>query len=403
MKYNDKEINLTEGMVIKNYKELCAIMGEPVVTSNSKTAQINNWKRYFNFIKEGNKYIITEIYDKPFPSDDARKHREGLYLKYIECLLMDMIANSTNRSFSGKKQIIIPKNRLYVYLGMANERYSKFYGREGALISIIEEIENAGLEADDKDAIEDKLALALSFHDVSQFYQISGSRLNNILKTALNSMKTRKLIDYNRSYIVVYNDNKNNSIEENILDDFDETGTRKLADIDELQIILDIQRQALLEMGFYDVKEVVSKKCYKEYQATVELITHERCPEWKFFYPVFYLVHSNDFKDQLPLQTEEIKKMTLEQQRLELNSKICKTLEQSAEKKYLKNQKEYQDYLNVPEGWGDPNPMEKPYVLKDNYVQNQKKLIDYTIKIEKEEEKEPTNNNEKKKEDEEAQ
>ena len=378
MIYNDKIIEIYKGQKIKNYKEMCQLLGEAPTTGKSKQCQLNNWKRYFNFTREGNKYIITEIYDTPFPSDDARKLREGLYVKYIECLLMEMIANSTSKSISGKKQIIIPKNRLYVHLGMANERYSKFYGKEGALISIIEEIENAGLKDD-----EDKFVL--SFYDVEQFYQTSGSRLNNILKAALNSMKSRKLIDYSKSYIIVYNDNNNNnSEEENILDDFEESGTRKLADIEEFQVILDIQRQALVEMGYYDIKEVIREKCYRGYQTMVESITQQRCPEWKFFYPVFYLVHSNDLEEQLPLKAEEIKKLTLEEQRLELNAKICKSLERSAEKKYLKNQQEYQEYLNIPEGWGDPNPMKKPFVYKDNYIEIQKKLIDYTIKIEKE-------------------
>lgn len=49
--------------IFKNYKELCAFLGEEPKTANSKKAQLKEWERYFSFIKEGQKIIITEIFD----------------------------------------------------------------------------------------------------------------------------------------------------------------------------------------------------------------------------------------------------------------------------------------------------------------------------------------------------
>lgn len=51
--------------IFKNYKELCAFLGEEPKTANSKKAQLKEWERYFSFIKEGQKIIITEIFDVP--------------------------------------------------------------------------------------------------------------------------------------------------------------------------------------------------------------------------------------------------------------------------------------------------------------------------------------------------
>lgn len=379
LEYNGNYVRFLVGTEIKNYKEMCKLLGEEIKGGKGKKFQMDNWKRYFNFEKQGQKFIITEIYDTPFPTVEAQRKREGLYVQYIECLLMDLIITSTNKSASGKRQLVIPKNKLYEMLGMVNERYSRFYGKERTLIGLIEEIENVGAETDDS-------KFDLSYYDVDEFYKMSGSRLNNILKTALKSMRNRRLIDYERSYVIVYNDNNTDLDLSNIFDDYVEEGTRKLVNIDEREKIVNIERQALLSLGYKNIQDVFRNNSYKSYQKAIKEILAEQYPEWKFFYPVFYLVHSDDFENQLPLKAEEVRKLTMEQRRLELNSKICDSLERSVDNKYVKNQKQLQDYYNVPDGWGDPNPMEKPFVLEGDYTIKQKKLIDYTIKLDEKKE-----------------
>ena len=37
------------GMIVKNYKELCALLNENPKTGNSKNAQLKEWQRYFEF------------------------------------------------------------------------------------------------------------------------------------------------------------------------------------------------------------------------------------------------------------------------------------------------------------------------------------------------------------------
>ena len=48
----------------KNYKELCAYLGEEPKKANSKVAQLKEWERYFSFRKEGQKIIITRYVRK---------------------------------------------------------------------------------------------------------------------------------------------------------------------------------------------------------------------------------------------------------------------------------------------------------------------------------------------------
>ena len=41
--------NLQIGMTVKNYKELCELLGEPVKTGEAKKTQLKNWSCYFEF------------------------------------------------------------------------------------------------------------------------------------------------------------------------------------------------------------------------------------------------------------------------------------------------------------------------------------------------------------------
>lgn len=54
---------MEKGQVFKNYKELCAYMGEPEVNGNAKIAQFKKWSGLFEYHKKGHKIIIDEVYE----------------------------------------------------------------------------------------------------------------------------------------------------------------------------------------------------------------------------------------------------------------------------------------------------------------------------------------------------
>ena len=62
------------GQVFKNYKELCAYLGEQEKGGKSRDLQIKDWERYFSFEKQGHKFIITDVYDTP--KEKVRKQRK---------------------------------------------------------------------------------------------------------------------------------------------------------------------------------------------------------------------------------------------------------------------------------------------------------------------------------------
>ena len=53
---------LNNGQVIKNYKTMCEILEEPYVGGKSKIIQLDKWKLYFDYSKDGVKFIINDVY-----------------------------------------------------------------------------------------------------------------------------------------------------------------------------------------------------------------------------------------------------------------------------------------------------------------------------------------------------
>ena len=76
--------NLSIGMVVKNYKILCHLLNQETKTGNSKKYQLENFKRYFEWKKVGQKFIIVDIHNPPLEKIDLRKlgNSTGHYKTY---------------------------------------------------------------------------------------------------------------------------------------------------------------------------------------------------------------------------------------------------------------------------------------------------------------------------------
>lgn len=81
--------NIQVDMKIPNYKALCRLLDEPIKGGDSKKAQIKAWNRFFSFEREGNAFIIKEVYSIPLPTEDKR----AKYLCDIEPILFSFLAD----------------------------------------------------------------------------------------------------------------------------------------------------------------------------------------------------------------------------------------------------------------------------------------------------------------------
>lgn len=54
--------NIRAGMTVKNYKMMCQLLGEKVVGGASKQIQIEKWKTYISWKRDGHAFIIEKVY-----------------------------------------------------------------------------------------------------------------------------------------------------------------------------------------------------------------------------------------------------------------------------------------------------------------------------------------------------
>lgn len=108
--------NLSEGLIIKNYKELCSILEIKVEAGNSKKAQLKELERFVKYHKQGNKFIIDEIYFNIKEKVDMRFNNGKKGEFYGEYKKYDSF-NVPEKSYKGKGIYIIKNNENDVYIG----------------------------------------------------------------------------------------------------------------------------------------------------------------------------------------------------------------------------------------------------------------------------------------------
>lgn len=89
----DKIKELKVGMIFKNYKELCRFCEDDVKTGNAKIYQLENYKRYFDWEKQGNKFVITEI--KEAPTDKKLQGKDATYGIELDALFKNCLGSKT--------------------------------------------------------------------------------------------------------------------------------------------------------------------------------------------------------------------------------------------------------------------------------------------------------------------
>lgn len=85
--------NLCIGMVVKDYKTMCFLLGEKENGGNARNEQMENWLRYFDYekLKYGNSFIIMDIYDEPI-SKEEKKYRHSNFVNELKVLILKEIS-----------------------------------------------------------------------------------------------------------------------------------------------------------------------------------------------------------------------------------------------------------------------------------------------------------------------
>lgn len=377
---------LKKGMIVPSYREMCNLLGEKVGSGNQKRSQLKEWKRYFQFTRKGNSFIITKIYKEPLPSNDGRHGRTGIYTKYIEFLLMEYLANSPD------EVVYISKMDLFKLLGLVPPKYSKLKSSinaqerllalEGKSLNNCSPAEKHDRECFVYERIKRQFIYSLinteyseyidtfkqmSPLEIKDFYQRVYSKVGSIVRDALKSMSNRKLIDYYKVYKIIY---RTSAGYETVI-----------ADDRQREDILRIERKVLLLMGYDGFTDVIfAGKSGEYYKRVNELVQEELgCAG---VYSCYKIIHLKDMISQaIPAKAEEIRNLTTGDKILGLNNEVIEYLNRQAKELYIEQQQKNElDKENV---WGI-NPMSFEYFkfkYEGDYVLIQEALAEYIFRL----------------------
>ena len=162
-------------MEIKNYIELCNILDVEPTTGYSKIKQIEWFEEYFTYKKEGHRFIITGILDKPVkPMKDNRggSYNTYDYTKNIEKLILDILAENENTG-----RVFLSRNRFFHALFMINSNYLD-YNWNGAK--------------------ELSKYLDISEDNIQEWLDTTGGVLERSVESALKNLRNQSLIIWSK-------------------------------------------------------------------------------------------------------------------------------------------------------------------------------------------------------------
>lgn len=341
--------NICNGLIIKNYKELCSLLDEDEKTGESRNSQHKEWNRYFKYVKDGHKYIIEDVYDIPMNKIDCRnKGNNAIYIKYIETILLYLLSQEENQT------LICTKNYLLLKLGIVSKNYiDKLYR------SLL--VKNKEFKQKDIDDFDGRA------------YQI----LDRILFSALNNLQRRCLLNWQQELHIAAIDESTGKLIEWV------------ATENEVRCFTAIKYETLKLMGLDEEKPEKYDSLrdiyfYHQTEKFYELLQDRLYDEfgWDTTCIYYRLIYKKEnVIDAIPRTEKQLEQMKI------LNSKVVDALNKNADSHYAnllnKFQKEYDDLcvMNGVDIGMLPLNSVTCYVPKSSYKDIQKKIAEKLVRL----------------------
>ena len=326
-KYRVDITKLQIGQIFKNKKQLCEHLGQDYISNKTASgAQTKEWRRYFEWVKDGQKIIITDIYDAPLDKNDGRvKNGTQKYQQYIEDILLaymdsEINKNTNNHNIDGCNdyQFVFTLNGLALLCNMVNKRY------------VAKNIDMVLIDA------------SYSKFNIKDFFSRTELKFSLIINNALQNMEKRKIINYNKVLVI------------------EKDGEKRVANIHDENDYLNMEKLALTLMNYSSIIEVFIYNKTKEYYSIVDKVIKENLG-WDKCYRA-YVINLNN--RSIDLEKDYLQK-TNQQNKLELNQKLTDFFKNQSKNKYIKSCKNELNGFRLP----------------SNYHQQQLGLADYLLKI----------------------
>lgn len=187
---------LHQGQIIKNYKELCLLLDIKPTGGDSKKSQHKELDRYCLYHKEGNKYIIDEIYDAPKYDDRAENQRKGTIVKNINKGNYSKEMFPLVKNFVGINNIeYTSKTHLMESLNLKNKNYDIAYMNMEETAKVLEREYRIGITEEDIKTI------------TASMWSVSQDKIDKAFK---NLEKLKYIYDYDNKLLSIYNSDTNN-------------------------------------------------------------------------------------------------------------------------------------------------------------------------------------------------
>jgi hypothetical protein len=258
---------------------------------DTKNAQFKELARYCKFNKIGHKIFIEEVYEIPLPKVDNRG-KDSIYGNLIQLLITDLLAQCDGH-------ISISRSKLMSAIGMVNCNYSECRELVQKLAKYTE--------------IDEKV--------IYDFYNTSANSFKSVVETALKSLMDKRVIMYNK--IIKVSDKDRYSTR---------TATEK-----ELNLIMDVERQVLDELGYKQISSVRVSKDWKRFRTRTKSLLQERSDIEFYFTAYDITIHEKYIVEE----RNELVSLLLEQvnrqdSKNELNQLIYTNLLLNAQKRHEK-------------------------------------------------------------------
>lgn len=356
--------NLSKGLVAKNYKELCTLLGIEPCAGNSKKSQLKELERFISYHKEGNKFIVDEIYSEIKEKVDMRtivkeddKRHEGngsIYGDDIKRLLLYLMATS-----SEDDEIILPISILLNKLSMTNVNYS--LGRRN----------------------QEKLSEILKIEEIyiNEFYDTTHQNLRRTLESNLNQLDRKSILRWQTVRMICKSvaEVKYNELDEIVIDmdtntiNYDIREEYSVATKEQDLIILEAENEVLKELDLSDLNEVFRYGKVDIFYNKVYSIIKKKA-NIKYYFNGYKLIFNKDIViSELEKYGEDVNCV-----RNEINKKVKEKLFDNAVKRQKKVEKEFENII----GELSPSIKEnKKLRLKDDYLKKIQIVIDNMISL----------------------
>jgi hypothetical protein len=357
--------NIKTGMIVKNYKEMCKLLDEDIKAGKSKTLQDKEWKRYFSYQKEGNKFIVNEIFQEPKPKVDLRKNGNNtIYGDIIQKLILDLLVQGKNNG-----SVFLSTNKLLRALSMINSNYSYCKENVPRLSKFIQIDES----------------------NIYEFYDTTHGNLKRSLETSLNQLKSKSLIFWKPCITVCmktanidtneFGDIKIDKIEHRnnkCLFTVDSTihEEHRRATSEEIEIILEVEKDIMNEMNYDSKSDIVIHRAWKQFQKKVNEILFDRI-NILYYYESYEIICN---RKHILIELNGFQNLLLnDSDRKELKTSLNNTVSSKLHSNAINRKEKVKNKIDECT-FGQPELTDAD-ILRDkhNYLINNEKLIDTLI------------------------